>query len=63
MKNESTNLQKNKFGHCMFGDSCRFRYVDEKCVTQDFEIYKCEKGIQKFVDTRMILILQVQHIL
>ena len=27
----------------MFGDSCRFRYVDEKCVTQDCEIHKCEK--------------------
>ena len=31
----------------MFGDSCRFRHVDEKCVTQDYEIYKCEKRHSK----------------
>ena len=35
--------RKNKYGHCMFGEKCRYRHNNVVCVENNCNVFKCEK--------------------
>ena len=35
--------RRNKYGYCKHSDKCRFRHVNEKCVTPDCNVFDCER--------------------
>ena len=35
--------RRNKYGHCKYGDKCRYLHINEICVTTKCNVYNCEK--------------------
>ena len=35
--------RKNKFGYCMYGDTCRNRHIEEICSSKNCNVFNCEK--------------------
>ena len=35
----------NKYGYCMYGDTCRYKHVDEICVDENCSVFQCERRI------------------
>ena len=43
--------RKNKYGHCMFGEKCRYRHNIVICVENNCNVFKCEKRLPKDLDS------------